>query len=52
MAIDEAEGGIGGSFRDGQQAERLHEDEGRAVSAGLAGTHEELTSSKAHRIHL
>ena len=41
-------GRFGCGFGNRQQAEGLHEDEGGAASAGLAGTHQELTSGKAH----
>ena len=36
----------------GQQPERLHEDEGGAVSARLAGSHQELASREAHLVYL
>ncbi len=44
--------GFGGRFRDGQQPKRLHQDEGSAVSAHMAGSHQELASGEAHLVCL
>jgi len=50
-AVDEVERARSG-LGEGQEAERLHEDECCAVSTGLAGSHQEVTPGKAHLVGL